>query len=246
MPRVILHLDMDAFYASIEQRDRPELQGRPVIVGSPPDQRGVVCAASYEARQFGVRSAMPSRTAGRLCPTGVFVRPRMTRYQEESRAIFQLVQAAGVVLEQVSVDEAYLEATALLNAPQHAGDDALEAALPLARQLKHDIRSARGLTASIGIASNKLLAKLGSDFQKPDGLTLITDRDRVAFLRPLPCRALHGVGAVTAEILRKPASTRSAICRRILVICVLWPALLVRCSSDMPSAKTIAPWNSAT
>jgi len=203
MPRVILHLDMDAFYASIEQRDRPELQGRPVIVGSPPDQRGVVCAASYEARQFGVRSAMPSRTAGRLCPTGVFVRPRMTRYQEESRAIFQLVQAAGVVLEQVSVDEAYLEATALLNAPQHAGDDALEAALPLARQLKHDIRSARGLTASIGIASNKLLAKLGSDFQKPDGLTLITDRDRVAFLRPLPCRALHGVGAVTAEILAK-------------------------------------------
>lgn len=191
---------MDAFYASVEQRDRPELKGRPVIVGSPPDQRGVVCAASYEARRFGVRSAMPSRTAGRLCPNGVFVRPRMTYYREESMAIFAVVRATGVVVEQVSVDEAYLEATGLFTPP---GDEALQAAVPLARQLKEQIQTSRRLTASIGIASNKLLAKLGSDFQKPDGLTVILDRDRVAFLRPLPCRALHGVGTVTAETLAR-------------------------------------------
>ncbi|HRI14105.1 MAG TPA: DNA polymerase IV [Verrucomicrobiota bacterium] len=202
MSRVILHLDMDAFYASVEQRDRPELRGRPVIVGSPPDQRGVVCAASYEARKFGVRSAMPSRTAGRLCPNGIFVRPRMDQYREESHAIFRLVRDAGVVVEQVSVDEAYLEASHLIQPEIGSDPDArIEAAVPLARQLKASIREARQLTASIGVASNKLLAKLASDFKKPDGLTLIRDRERVAFLRPLPCRALHGVGAVTAQAL---------------------------------------------
>jgi DNA polymerase-4 len=202
VPRVILHLDMDAFYASVEQRDQPALRGRPVIVGSPPDQRGVVCAASYEARKFGVRSAMPSRTAGRLCPDGVFVRPRMDRYRAESQEIFRLVHATGVTVEQVSVDEAYLEASALVAGPATTDPEAaLLAALPLARELKRLIRDERGLTASIGVASNKLLAKLGSDYGKPDGLTLIPDRDRAAFLRPLPCRALHGVGTVTAEIL---------------------------------------------
>jgi len=204
VPRVILHIDMDAFFASVEQRDQPSLRGRPVIVGSPPDQRGVVAAASYEARAFGVRSAMPSRTAGRLCPQGVFVRPRMDRYREESREIFRLVRETGVIVEQVSVDEAYLDAS-VLTADPGAGDPeaALLAALPLARALKQTIREKRGLTASVGIASNKLLAKLGSDFAKPDGLTLIPDRDRAAFLRPLPCRAIHGVGAVTADVLAR-------------------------------------------
>src|SRR5437763_15683292 len=109
MHRVIFHLDMDAFYASVEQRDAPELRGKPVIVGSPPTQRGVVCAASYEARQFCVRSAMPSATAGRLCPKGVFVRPRMDAYNEESGQIMQLVAATGAKIEQVSIDEAYLD-----------------------------------------------------------------------------------------------------------------------------------------
>src|SRR3989442_2113820 len=109
MFRVIFHLDMDAFYASIEQRDNPSLRGRPVIVGSPPTQRGVVCAASYEARKFGVRSAMPSVTAGRLCPKGVFVRPRMEHYREESRKIMAIVAHTGALIEQVSIDEAYLE-----------------------------------------------------------------------------------------------------------------------------------------
>jgi DNA polymerase IV len=199
MPRVILHLDMDAFYASIEQRDHPELRGKPVIVGSPPSQRGVVCAASYEARRFGVRSAMPSATAGRLCPKGIFVSPRMSHYREESVKIMEIVAGTGATVEQVSIDEAYLELP--------PGDDDQDAALyrivPVARELKGDIAFARGLTASIGIASNKLLAKLASDFKKPNGLTLIPDRDKLLFLRPMSIRALHGVGKVTEEILNK-------------------------------------------
>src|ERR1051325_3340360 len=113
MHRVIFHLDMDAFYASVEQRDAPALRGKPVIVGSPPSQRGVVCAASYEARTFGIRSAMPSATAGRLCPAGIFVRPRMERYQEESREIMRLATATGAVIEQVSIDEAYADFSGL-------------------------------------------------------------------------------------------------------------------------------------
>ncbi len=198
--RVILHLDMDAFYASVEQRDHPELRGKPVIVGSPPTQRGVVAAASYEARRFGVRSAMPSVTASRLCPAGVFVRPRMETYRAESRAIIALVRGlAGERIQQVSVDEAYVDITQLQSFG--TADDALQGALPLARSLKLTIRAERGLSASIGLASNKLLAKLASDFEKPDGLTLIRESEKVAFLRPLPVRALHGVGKVTEEHL---------------------------------------------
>ncbi len=198
-PRVIFHLDMDAFYASVEQRDRPELRGKPVIVGSPPTQRGVVCAASYEARRFGVRSAMPSATAGRLCPAGVFVSPRMSVYRDESRRIMEIVERTGATIEQMSIDEAYLELP-----PQDPDqDEALFRAVPIARDLKDEIRAQRGLTASIGVAANKLLAKLASDFQKPNGLTLVPERDKVLFLRPIPIRALHGVGRVTEEILNK-------------------------------------------
>ena len=198
--RVILHLDMDAFYASVEQRDNPALRGRPVIVGAPPTQRGVVAAASYEARKFGVRSAMPSVTAGRLCPSGVFVRPRMEAYQAESQAIMALVrQCAGELIQQVSVDEAYVDVSS--QAQAMSLDASLECALPLAKALKELIRQDRKLNASIGIAPNKLLAKLASDFQKPDGLTLIRESEKVAFLRPLPVRALHGVGRVTEESL---------------------------------------------
>ena len=203
VPRVILHLDMDAFYASVEQRDAPELRGKPVIVGAPPERRGVVCAASYEARKFGVRSAMPSRTAARLCPTGIFLPPRMDQYRTESVEIFRLVRETGVRVEQVSVDEAYLEATDLIDASITDPDERLAAAMPLARRLKEEISARRNLTASVGIASNKLMAKLASDYRKPDGLMLIADQDRSAFLRPLACRLLHGVGAVTAEVLAK-------------------------------------------
>ncbi|MDE1171313.1 MAG: DNA polymerase IV [Verrucomicrobium sp.] len=199
MARVIFHLDMDAFYASVEQRDRPELKGRPVIVGAPPDRRGVVCAASYEARRFGVRSAMPSRTAGRLCPEGVFVRPRMEAYREESRRIMALIAAEGAEIEQVSVDEAYLDFSSRF--PGLQADAALQAAVPLARALKETIRRERGLAASIGIGGNKLVAKLASDSGKPDGLLLIPERDKALFLRSFPVSALHGVGPVTARLL---------------------------------------------
>jgi DNA polymerase-4 len=198
--RVIFHLDMDAFYASVEQRDCPELRGRPVIVGGSPTRRGVVCAASYEARRFGVRSAMPTVTAARLCPAGVFVPPRMAHYREESRLIMELVVQSGAIVEQVSIDEAYLDLSEICQGG--SADDSLERGLPLGRQLKEKIRGERNLTASIGIAANKLLAKLASDYQKPDGLTLIRERDKVGFLRPLPVRAIHGVGRVTEQVLQ--------------------------------------------
>jgi DNA polymerase IV len=201
MFRVIFHLDMDAFYASVEQRDNPELRGQPVIVGSPPTQRGVVCAASYEARKFGVRSALPSATAGRLCPSGIFVRPRMDAYQEESRQIMQIVAQCGGVIEQVSIDEAYLDFSQICQAENQ--DASLRKSLPLAEQLKQQIVSKRHLTATIGVAANKLLAKIASDHQKPDGLTLITEADKVQFLRPLPVRALFGVGRVTEQVLKQ-------------------------------------------
>src|SRR6185295_16561585 len=198
MPRVIFHLDMDAFFAAIEQRDDPSLRGKPVIVGSPPDRRGVVCAASYEARKFGVRSAMPSMTAGRLCPKGIFVRPRISVYRDESREIMAIIAKTGAVMEPMSIDEAYIDFSEALGADRFPDvDEALRAALPVARELKKQIREQRLLTASIGIAANKFLAKIASDFKKPDGLTLIPEKDKAAFLRPLPARAIHGVGKVT-------------------------------------------------
>ena len=224
MFRVIIHLDMDAFYASIEQRDNPSLRGKPVIVGSPPTQRGVVCAASYEARKFGVRSAMPSVTAGRLCPKGIFVRPRMDHYREESRTIMAVVAQTGALIEQVSIDEAYLDLSEAVGRASpltvetdatgtggpvvpHDADEALFHAVPLARALKRKLFSERGLTASIGIAANKLLAKLASDFSKPDGLTLVPERDKVLFLRPMSVRAIHGVGKVTEQALNQAGIT---------------------------------------
>ena len=201
MFRVICHLDMDAFYASVEQRDDPALRGQPVIVGAPPTQRGVVCAASYEARKFGVHSAMPSATAGRLCPKGKFVRPRMERYKEESRAVMKLVAETGAVVEQMSIDEAYVDFSELCQAED--ADASLLKSFPIAQQLKQRIVSERHLTATIGIAANKLLAKIASDHQKPDGLTVIAERDKVSFLRPLPVRVLYGVGKVTEQVLNQ-------------------------------------------
>ena len=204
MSRVIFHLDMDAFFAAIEQRDDPSLRGKPVIVGSPPDRRGVVCASSYEARKFGVRSAMPSMTAGRLCPKGIFVPPRISHYREESRAIMAIIAKTGAAMEPMSIDEAYLDLSEPLQAGDYADpDEALRSGVPIARELKKLIRDQRQLTASIGIAANKFLAKIASDFQKPDGLTLITERDKVQFLRPMPVRSIHGVGKVTEQTFLK-------------------------------------------
>ncbi len=207
LPRVIFHLDMDAFYASVEQRDRPELRGKPVIVGGSPDSRGVVCAASYEARKFGVRSAIPCSQAKRLCPQGIFVRPEFTRYREESRQIMSIVEETGAVIEQVSIDEAYLDLSAAMRRKMpeqlEQADALLYGAVELAKQLRRKITEQRSLTASIGIAGNKLLAKLASDFNKPDGMTLIPERDKVAFLRPLKAGVIHGVGKVTVESLKR-------------------------------------------
>src|SRR5215468_7476256 len=193
---------MDAFYASVEQRDNPELRDQPVIVGSPPTQRGVVCAASYEARKFGVRSAMPSVTASRLCPNGIFVPPRMDAYKAESSRIMEILSRTGASIEPMSIDEAYLELPTSEIAPTDT-DGALQASLPIAVELKRRILAERQLTATIGIGANKLLAKLASDFKKPDGLTLIPEREKVQFLRPMSVRALHGVGRVTEEVLAR-------------------------------------------
>ncbi len=190
---------MDAFFASVEQRDDPGLRGRPVIVGAPPTQRGVVCAASYEARKFGVRSAMPSATAARLCVSGIFVRPRIDHYREESEQIMQIVTQTGAVVETMSIDEAYLDVSTISQAEDI--DASLLKAMPLARHLKQRILSERKLTATIGIASNKLLAKIASDHKKPDGLTVISEREKVSFLRPLPVRVIYGVGKVTEQTL---------------------------------------------
>ena len=192
---------MDAFYASVEQRDDPNLRGKPVIVGSPPTQRGVVCAASYEARKFGVRSALPSSTAARLCPKGIFVRPRMDAYREESHQIMEIIAGTGAIVEQMSVDEAYLDMSSICQAETMQAS--LQKALPLAQHLKQRIQTERQLTATIGIASNKLLAKIASDHKKPDGLTVMTDEEKVQFLRPLPVRTLYGVGKVTEQVLNK-------------------------------------------
>ncbi|MFQ3670218.1 MAG: DNA polymerase IV [Verrucomicrobiia bacterium] len=198
--RVILHLDMDAFFASVEQRDQPQLRGRPVVVGASPDRRGVVCAASYEARAFGIRSAMPSRTAVRLCPEAIFVRPRMAVYREESMRIRAILERFGGRIQQVSIDEAYLDWTEMVP-PTTDADQRILDAIPRARDLRSAIRTERGLTASVGLSCNKLLAKLASDRDKPDGFTLVKPSEILAFLRPLPVASLHGVGAVTAAAL---------------------------------------------
>lgn len=198
--RVIFHVDMDAFFASIEQRDQPAYRGVPLVVGAPPDRRGVVAAASYEARRFGVRSAMPSRTAFQKCPEAVFVRPRMSVYRAESVKIMEIFQSITPSVERVSVDEAYLDMSEVVPDAENA-DTALQEALPLANEIRRRIREERCLTASVGVAANKFLAKLGSDFQKPDGLTLISEAGKIEFLRPLSVRLIHGVGPVTAQAL---------------------------------------------
>lgn len=191
--RSILHIDMDAFFASVEQRDHPQWRGKPVIVGAAPDRRGVVCAASYEARKFGVRSAMPSRTAGRLCPEGIYVRPDFARYSAASDQIMALLHDVSPLVEPLSIDEAFVDVTA-------AARD-IDAAATLAIDIKARIRARVHLTASIGVAPNKFLAKLASDLQKPDGLTIVREEDKVTFLRPLPVGRIWGVGPKTEAIL---------------------------------------------
>ena len=191
MSRTIIHVDMDAYYASIEQRDRPELRGRPVIVGGSPQSRGVVCAASYEARVFGVRSAMGCSHALRLCPQAVFVPPDFARYKADTQRIHALFAELTELVEPLSLDEAFLDVSAAVA----AGADAAA----LAAGLRARIRAVTGLAASAGVAANKFLAKAACDHAKPDGLLVVDEGNREAFLAALPIEAIPGVGPVTAK-----------------------------------------------
>src|SRR3954468_21254763 len=193
-PRRILHVDMDAFYASVEQRDNPSLKGVPVAVGGDPSGRGVVAAASYEARAFGVRSAIPMSRAVRLCPQLVIVRPAFERYRAVSNTVFEIFRGITPLVEPLSLDEAYLDVT------ENAWGETL--GMAVARRLKEQIRDTTGLTASAGVAPNKFLAKIASGWQKPDGLTVIAPERMESFLQGLPVDALWGVGPVTAKKLR--------------------------------------------
>jgi DNA polymerase-4 len=189
----ILHVDMDAFYASVEQRDRPELQGRPVIVGGNSESRGVVCAASYEARQYGVHSAMPSSQARRLCPQGIFLPVRMDHYVQIAQQIREIFLAFTPLVEPVSLDEAFLDVR---------GCESLFGSAPqIAFQLKARIRQEIDLVASVGLGSNKFLAKLASDLSKPDGLLSVDPGSVAAFLAPLPVERIWGVGKKGAKRL---------------------------------------------
>jgi len=192
--RRILHIDMDAFYASVEQRDNPPLRGQPLVVGGRPDRRGVVAAASYEARAFGVFSAMPMATAVRLCPSLVIVPPDFARYKAASNAVFTIFREVTPLVEPLSLDEAYLDVT------ENAWGETLGTAV--AKRLKAKIREDTGLTASAGVAPNKFLAKIASGWKKPDGLTVISPERVEGFLQQLPVDALWGVGPVTAKKLR--------------------------------------------
>jgi DNA polymerase-4 len=193
-PRKIIHIDMDAFYASVEIRDNPELAGLPVVVGGPPAGRGVVAAASYEARKYGIHSAMPSARAYRLCPQAVFLRPDFGKYQRVSAQIHGIFHRYTPLVEGVSLDEAYLDVTRNL-----AGEPS---ATRIAQAIKRDILAETRLTASAGVAPNKFLAKVASEERKPNGLFVIRPRDVAAFMLVLPVEKVPGVGQVTLKRLR--------------------------------------------
>jgi DNA polymerase-4 len=193
--RWIAHMDLDAFFASVEQQKHPEYQGRPVVVGAQPGQRGVVAAASYEARRHGIRSAMPIAEAYRRCPDAVFVRPDMDRYRQYSRHVFEVLETLAPRIEAASIDEAYMDVSGLeklMGPPETIG-----------REIKRRIHAETGLTASVGIGPNRLIAKLGSDYRKPDGLTVIAPQQVLDFLAPMPVANLRGLGRQTQKIFER-------------------------------------------
>ncbi len=192
--RKIIHIDMDAFYASVEQRDDPSLRGQPVVVGGTPEGRGVVAAASYEARAFGIRSALPMRTALRLCPHVIRVTTDFDRYREVSRGIHEIFHEHTDLVEPVSLDEAYLDVT--------WNKQEIPFGHRVARVIKRDIRQRLQLTASAGVAPSKFVAKIASDLEKPDGLVTIMPHQIRSFLDPLPVAKIPGVGKVTGERLQ--------------------------------------------
>lgn len=192
--RKIIHVDMDAFYASVELRDRPDLRGKPIAVGGSPDGRGVVATASYEARKFGVRSAMASATAIRLCPQLIFIRPDFSKYKAASRKVREIFERFTTHIQPLSLDEAYLDVT---GSEMFGGS-----ATRIAEEIRRLIRVETGLTASAGVAPNKFLAKIASDMNKPDGLKVIRPGDIEAFMPSLPIEKIWGVGKVTARKMK--------------------------------------------
>jgi len=189
--RKVIHVDMDAFYAAVEQRDRPELRGQPVIVGGSPESRGVVCTASYEARKFGVRSAMPCSRAKRLCPRGIFLRPRFEVYQAVSDVVREILHDFTDLVEPVSLDEAYLDVT--------TNKQEERSATRIAETIRRRIFRETELTASAGVGPNKFIAKVASDMNKPDGLTVVPPERVSRFLARLPVRKIPGIGQVTGR-----------------------------------------------
>jgi len=197
--RSILHLDLDAFYASVEVLEDPSLAGRPILVGGRPESRGVVATASYAAREYGVHSAMPMARAVRLCPQAVILPPRFHLYRQYSSSVMVILRRVSQVLEKVSIDEAYLDLTDEVGKWREA--------VEVAQRLQEQVRKQVGLSASIGLATNKLVAKVASDHDKPGGLTVVHPGDEAEFLAPLPVRALWGVGPVTAGKLAEMGVT---------------------------------------
>jgi DNA polymerase IV (DinB-like DNA polymerase) len=198
VPRIILHVDMDAFYASAERRQNPALTGLPIIVGADPKGgkgRGVVAGCSYEARKFGIHSALPISRAYRLCPQGVYLRPNFALYEQVSAQIMDILRSFSDKLEPMSLDEAFLDLS------EKAAD--FDEATRIAQKIKEEIRAREGLTCSIGVAPNKAIAKISSDYRKPDGLTTVTPEQAQSFLRPLPVSRISGVGKKTTDALEK-------------------------------------------
>ena len=193
--RHIIHADLDAFYAAVEQLDNPELAGKPVLVGGRPETRGVVATASYEARQFGVHSAMPMRTAVHRCPQGIIVPPRFTRYREMSRKVMDIFRELTSLVEPLSLDEAYLDITEVVESGQKP--------LAVALDLKARVAEETGLKVSVGVGTCKSVTKIGSDLDKPDGLVVVQPGDEAEFLAPLPVNKLWGIGPKTAERLHR-------------------------------------------
>lgn len=193
--RHILHADLDAFYAAVEQLDNPDLVGKPVLVGGRPENRGVVATASYEARVFGVHSAMPMKTAVRRCPQGIIVHPRFSRYKEMSNQVMDIFRSVTDLIEPLSMDEAYLDITQAVT----TGKRPLEVALDLKQQVKEET----GLTVSVGVSTNKTVAKICSDLNKPDGLVVVPPGEEAEFLAPLAVGKISGIGPKTVEKLHR-------------------------------------------
>ena len=192
--RKIIHIDMDAFYASVEQRDNKELRGKPVIVGGSPESRGVVATCSYEARKFGIHSAMPSKIAYVRCPHAIFVPPRFDVYHKLSYEIREIFKRYTDIIEPLSLDEAYLDVT--------ENKKGIEYASVIAKRIKHEIYKEIGITSSAGVSYNKFLAKIASDYQKPNGLTVITPEKAQEFIDKLPIKKFFGIGKVTEKTLK--------------------------------------------